>query len=325
MRQLIYSLVGLVVGLYLWNASWWGAPQIYDLDIQAHRGVHQTFSKTGLTRDSCTAERIDVPRHRYIENTIDSMQAAVDFGAAQIEIDIHPTTDGEFTVFHDWTLDCRTNGVGRTRDKTWAELKALDIGYGYTADHGQSFPFRGLYIGAMPRLSDALEQFPKTHFMINIKSRSRSDVQKLMAYIAPDDLPRLSFVGHDTAMSEIKTLKPQARVMSRRRAKQCLTSYMALGWSGYVPKPCRDMTVPVPANYRRLLWGWPYKFEARLNKAGSRSMLLGPLSAVGSTGIDSAADLNYVPEHYSGLVFTNKIEMIAPALQARAASKAAPK
>ena len=32
-----------------------------------------------------------------------------------IEIDVHPTTDGQFAVFHDWTLDCRTNGAGVTR------------------------------------------------------------------------------------------------------------------------------------------------------------------------------------------------------------------
>jgi len=247
------------------------------------------------------------------------MQAALDVGATQIEIDIHPTTDGEFVVFHDWTLACRTNAAGRTRDKTWAELKTLDIGYGYTADNGQSFPFRGQYIGAMPRLSDVLTQFPNTHFTINVKDRSSENAKALLTYIPPQDWARLEFVGHDIPMSQIKLINPDFRIMSRQRVKSCLISYMSLGWSGYVPKVCRHMTVPVPANYRRLLWGWPYKFEARLNKSGSRSMLIGPLSAAGSTGIDSAADLKYVPAHYSGIVFTNKADIIAPALEARSA------
>ena len=36
------------------------------------------------------------------------MRAAFAAGADIVELDIHPTTDGQFAVFHDWTLDCRT-------------------------------------------------------------------------------------------------------------------------------------------------------------------------------------------------------------------------
>ncbi len=58
-----------------------------------------------------------------------------------VEIDVAPTKDGKMVLFHDWTVDCRTNGKGETRDLTLAELKALDIGYGYTADGGKTYPF----------------------------------------------------------------------------------------------------------------------------------------------------------------------------------------
>jgi glycerophosphoryl diester phosphodiesterase len=305
----------IAASLYVWNASWWGAPQTYALDIQAHRGLHQSFSRDGLTRDSCTAARIDTPTHDYIENTLPSMRAALDYGASQIEIDIHPTIDGEFAVFHDWGLACRTNGVGPVRDLSWAQLKDLDIGYGYTADGGISFPFRGQFIGVMPRLSDVLNNFPETRFAVNIKSRSRKEAQLLMRYLEAMDITRLDFIGHHAPMKEIKTIKPEARVMSRQSAKACLLSYMALGWSGYVPKPCHNMTVPVPVNYRRLLWGWPYKFETRLNKRASRSLLIGPLSHAGTAGLDSPEDLKWVPKHYSGIVFTNKAEIIGPILK----------
>jgi len=315
LKKLMIITLVLVSGLYLWNASWWGAPQSHKLDIQAHRGIYQNFSTDGLTRESCTANMIDVQTHNYIENTLASMQAALDYGASQIEIDVHPTTDGEFVVFHDWTLDCRTNGTGRVRDHSWAELQKLDIGHGYTADGGDSFPFRGQFIGAMPRLSDLLRRFPDTHFIINVKSRSADEARTLMAYLQADDFNRLGFVGHDIPMTEISTVNPRLRVISRPKAKACVISYMGLGWSGYVPKACHNMTVPVPANYRRLLWGWPYKFETRLNKVGSRSMLIGPLSSVGSTGIDTHEDLKWIPANYSGIVFTNKAEIIGPILK----------
>src|SRR5262245_33615174 len=106
--------------------------------LLAHRGLHQTFSTEGLRGDTCTAERIHPPEHEFLENTIASMRAAFDVGADIVEFDIHPTTDGNFAILHDWTLDCRTNGKGITREHSMSELKALDIGYGYTADGGET-------------------------------------------------------------------------------------------------------------------------------------------------------------------------------------------
>ena len=48
------------------------------------------------------------------------MQAGFAAGADVVELDVHPTTDGEFAVFHDWTLDCRTDGHGVTREHSMA-------------------------------------------------------------------------------------------------------------------------------------------------------------------------------------------------------------
>ena len=41
-----------------------------------------------------------------------------------------PASDGHFAVFHDWTLDCRAEGKGVTREHSLAALKQLDVGYG---------------------------------------------------------------------------------------------------------------------------------------------------------------------------------------------------
>ena len=110
--------------------------------LLAHRGLAQTFPMAGITNETCTAKGIYPPEHPYLENTIASMQAAFDHGADIVELDIQLTADNEFAVFHDWTLECRTDGQGVTREHTLAELKELDIGYGYTADGGQTYPFR---------------------------------------------------------------------------------------------------------------------------------------------------------------------------------------
>jgi Glycerophosphoryl diester phosphodiesterase family len=71
-----------------------------------------------LTATTCTAARIHPPEHPFIENTLPSMRAAFAAGADIVELDIHPTTDGQFAVFHDWTLECHTNGRGVTRERT---------------------------------------------------------------------------------------------------------------------------------------------------------------------------------------------------------------
>jgi len=147
--------------------------------LLAHRGIAQRFDERDLKNDTCTAMRMLPPSHDYLENTIASMRAGFAAGADIVEFDVHPTTDGEFAVFHDWTLDCRTDGHGVTREHSMAYLKKLDIGHGYTADGGKTFPFRGKAIGLMPTLAEVLEAFPGQRLLINVKSRDPSEAEKL--------------------------------------------------------------------------------------------------------------------------------------------------
>ena len=101
-----------------------------EVTLLAHRGVAQQFDRAGLTNETCTAARMLPPTHGYLENTIDSIRAAFEYGAHMVELDIHPTADGEFAVFHDWRLECRTDGSGVTRERSMAYLRTLDIGHG---------------------------------------------------------------------------------------------------------------------------------------------------------------------------------------------------
>lgn len=64
----------------------------------------------------------------YPENTLEAVQAAIDIGADAVEIDARISKDGVVYCLHDDTLDRTTDGTGRARDKTMAELKALDAG-----------------------------------------------------------------------------------------------------------------------------------------------------------------------------------------------------
>ena len=155
-----------------------------ETQLIAHRGVHQTFHRENLEGDTCTAERIYPPEHDYLENTLRSMEAAFAAGADIVELDVHPTTDGHFAVIHDWTVDCRTEGTGETRSHDLAYLKTLDVGYGYTADGGETYPFRGKGVGLMPSFDEVMAAFPDKKFLVNYKSNEEREGDMLAAMVA---------------------------------------------------------------------------------------------------------------------------------------------
>jgi glycerophosphoryl diester phosphodiesterase len=313
------ALVGVFV--YLNNASWLAPEMSGKPVLLAHRGLAQTFSRDGLTNETCTASRIDPPRHAYLENTIASIEAAFQAGADIVEFDVHPTTDGHFAVFHDWTADCRTEGRGVTREHTLAELKALDIGYGYTADGGRTFPFRGKGVGLMPSLDEVLTAFPERRLLINVKSNDPEEGELLgerLAGFAPEQRRLLMAYGGDLPMVTLRTRVPDIAVMSRASLKGCAIGYLALGWSGYVPKACEHTLLLVPQNYAWFLWGWPKRFLDRMRTAGTAVFVTGPYGSgdPGTSGVDDEARLKALPERFDGGIWTNTIDLIGPIVRA---------
>ena len=64
------------------------------------------------------------------ENTLRSFRRALAVGVAAVELDVQLTKDGRLAVIHDETLDRTTNGKGKVKDFTLAELQRLDAGRG---------------------------------------------------------------------------------------------------------------------------------------------------------------------------------------------------
>ncbi len=322
LKRFLIGLVLVVAAIWLWNASWLAPAPAGTPRLIAHRGVHQIFSREGLDNDTCTATRIDPPRHDFIENTISSMQAAFAAGADVVELDVHPTTDGRFAVIHDWTLDCRTEGKGEVRSHDMAYLKTLDLGYGYTADEGKTFPLRGKGVGMMPELTEVLAAMPGRRFLVNFKSNEAREGDMLAALAAANPQWRDAIwgaYGGDLPTLRAASLMRGLEVWTRGGLMKCFTRYLAYGWTGIVPPACRDTEVMLPINVAPWLWGWPNRFLDRMAKAGSTVILLGPYGAgdTGTAGIDDVALLARVPPGFGGYVWTNRIELIGPALKAR--------
>lgn len=283
--------------------------------LLAHRGLAQTFPIEGVENDTCTAQQIYPPEHPYLENTIPSIQAAFDAGANIVELDVHLTKDQQFAVFHDWTLDCRTNGKGVTREHTLAELKQLDIGYGYTHDHGKTYPFRGKGIGLMPSLTEVLNTFPNQSLLIHVKSNDPKEGELLAKQLSKLPVPqqkRLTVYGGDEPIQSFKQQLPEIRVMSKATMKKCLIPYVLIGWTGYVPEACKQTQLHIPDQIAPLLWGWPYKFQHRMDHVDTRVVIVKGNGTSFSDGFDTPEDIQRLPAHYSGVIWTNRIDRIAP-------------
>lgn len=319
-RWFLKTLGGIAAFLgavWVYNGSWWAVAPNGVPKLIAHRGVHQEYRREDLERDTCTASRIFPPAHDYIENTLPSMEAAFADGADVVELDVHPTTDGQLAVMHDWTVDCRTQGQGPTRKHDMAYLKTLDLGYGYTADDGKTFPLRGKGVGMMPELKEVLAAFPDRRFLVNFKSREVREGDMLAAVANDHEAWRPAIwgaYGDGGPTLRAAGLMPGLKHFTKAGVKDCLIDYAAYGWTGMMPEACRDTLVMVPVNVAPYLWGWPDLFLERMAAAGSEVILLGPWGGgdPGTMGIDTPEQLARVPAGFGGYIWTNKIELIGP-------------
>lgn len=102
-----------------------------------------------------TPETIRIAGHRghsagAPENTIAAFRKAREFGGRGVtcETDLALTSDGEFVLIHDETVDRTSDGHGLVRDMSYADLAKLDAGRWF----GEAFAGE-----RVPRLTDALQ------------------------------------------------------------------------------------------------------------------------------------------------------------------------
>lgn len=285
--------------------------------VVAHRGVHQTFAPEGVGAHTCTAARIDPVRHGFLENTLPSMSAAFDAGADAVELDVHLTADGALAVFHDETLECRTDGQGRPEDHALEDLRALDLGYGYTADGGASFPLRGTGRGLLVALPEVYAALPGRAFVVHVKAGGApagDAVADVLAALPAADRARQRVYGDAQAVERVAERLTDVQTFTAARVRRCLVRYLEVGWAGAFPRACRDTFVLVPVDRAGLLWGYPGRIQDRFARHGSDVALMGPVVDGVTTGLD---DPGAVPAAFTGWVWTDRVETVGPALRSR--------
>jgi glycerophosphoryl diester phosphodiesterase len=65
------------------------------------------------------------------DNSLYAVERAMEAGMDGVDVDGQFTRDGELVIYHDLSVDRLTSGSGKVRDKTAAEMLALDLGPKY--------------------------------------------------------------------------------------------------------------------------------------------------------------------------------------------------
>ncbi len=313
-------VIVFVLFVYANNTSRGSTPRTGSPSVLSHRGVSQQFENPDVSPRGCEAARMTPPSHDYIENTIPSIAAAFDRGANVVEFDVQLTGDDQWAVFHDRSLECRTDGRGPVSDHTLRELQALDVGYGYTADGGTTYPFRGRGIGALPSMDDVFEGFSGRSFLLDIKTNNPDDGTRLGRRLG--ELPEarralLTVFGREAVLVGFREVLPEVPAFSLRSIQACLIPYFVYGWSGRVPSSCRNVPVYIPINIAPFLWGWPIRFMNRMEAVGSSVVIVGRFGEEVSPGIDTLEDLSRLPSDYDGGIWTNDVSLVRGMIEAR--------
>lgn len=180
------------------------------------------------------------------ENTIPAIQLALEkYRVDMVEIDLRLSKDKVPVVFHDATLERTTDGKGPLSRHSLNELKARDAGFSFDPEGKGIFPYRGKGV-TIPTLEEVLRQFPEANFLLEIKEKSPSCVEKILRVIQRFRGKGSLLVGsfHGSVTRELRQLRDSSikSVFSRDEVLwACLV--FALGFKRFSP-PAHHASLP---------------------------------------------------------------------------------
>lgn len=139
-----------------------------------------------------------------------AFEKAAELGVDVLEMDIHSSLDGVLVTMHDESVDRTTDGSGLIKEMTFSELRALDAGYDWTPDDGDSYPFRGQGI-QVASLEELFQAFPGMRMNIEIKQAEPPIAEPLCTllreYQMTDHVLIASF--NQAAVEEFRVICPE--------------------------------------------------------------------------------------------------------------------
>lgn len=188
------------------------------------------------------------------ENTLYAFRQAAALGVDVLEMDVQITRDGEIVVLHDSTVDRTTNGTGAVGDLTLTELRRLDAGYTWTADDGQSFPYRGRGL-TVPTLAEVFTALPNVPMNIEIKPSGPAVAGRLAQLVRDHGMAgRVLIASFDRdVMREFRRLCPEAATAATEAEVRTLYTLELLQLGRTYRPPAEAVQVPEYHGRRRVV------------------------------------------------------------------------
>ena len=202
------------------------------------------------------------------ENTLPAFLNGVRLGADALELDVRLTADDQVVVFHDETLERTTNGSGKVRDHTLAELKQLDAGYNFSNDGGATHPARDKGV-TIPTLAEVYAEFPAQLINIDIKDPLPEAAERLAAAIEQAGASDRTIVGsfHTTILTHFRNLAPAVATAASEGETRAFFLFNLAGL-GRLHRPLGDVyQIPTSAGVAQLDTARFISNAHRLNQA----------------------------------------------------------
>jgi glycerophosphoryl diester phosphodiesterase len=169
-------------------------------------------------------------RGLWPENSLFAFERASALGVDMLEMDLQLSSDGELVVIHDTSLERTTNGEGPVATRSLDQLQALDAGYRWTADGGESYPYRGQGI-RIPSFAEVLERLPDIPKVIEIKVPDVGMEAQLCAVLSANDQRERVIVGSFYERS-LQLFREQCPGVSTSAGPTSVRMLVALNWLG---------------------------------------------------------------------------------------------
>lgn len=196
------------------------------------------------------------------ENTLEAFRAAIEAGAAGLELDVHMTRDGRIVVVHDATVDRTTDGSGAVREMTLEEIRGLDAGYHFSPDGGSSYPYRGRDL-RVPTLEEIFHEFPGAAVNAEIKEAGPGIERTVLSVIEEADAEGRTLVAsgkHEVIERFRRVAGREIPTAASRREIRTFYLLSRLRLEGLL-RPAYD-ALQIPVSYRGIRLVTPRFVEA---------------------------------------------------------------
>ncbi|MCC6488032.1 MAG: hypothetical protein IT364_11080 [Candidatus Hydrogenedentes bacterium] len=171
------------------------------------------------------------------ENTLDAFREAANrFPGILLETDARLTVDGAIVLMHDGTVDRTTDGTGAISGLTFEQIRALDAGYRFSLDGGQTFPYRGKGL-KVPTLEELLTALPDARLLVEFKGGAELAEAGIAAIRKANAIDRVLIASFKPeTMARVRGIAPEiATCFDFADGVALLNALRANAWDSYTP------------------------------------------------------------------------------------------